>query len=76
MVTFLVIASILAAAAGLMSVTEATMGVYLVGVACWLGVLARIQQASVQHERVLNPPKKPIDYTGMTHAEAEAASKQ
>ena len=41
----LLIGSSIAAAMGLLSLSEATLGVGLICSACWLGILARIVQA-------------------------------
>ena len=45
MVGILIILGILALAVGFLSLTEATLGVGIVGLACFLGILARIAQA-------------------------------
>ena len=46
----LVLAGIGAAIAGVMTVTQGTAGVGFMAGACFLGILARIAQAAVQHD--------------------------
>ena len=47
---FLIVLGLLAAAGGLLSLSEATTGVGIIGFGCFLGVLARIAQADKQHK--------------------------
>lgn len=59
---FLVVTSILAVVYGILSLSQATMGVGLVGAALWLGVMARLAQSRAQHRETLKalapPPEK------------------
>lgn len=48
----LVLVSLLVAAAGVVFVTPATVGVFLIGVACWLCINARLYQADAQHKEM------------------------
>ena len=50
MSAFLVFLSILVAVAGGLFVTKATLGVALIGAACYLGIVARILQADKNHD--------------------------
>lgn len=45
----LLLASLIAAVVGFMFVSEATMGVAIIGIAVWLAALGRIAQADKQH---------------------------
>jgi predicted branched-subunit amino acid permease len=49
MTTFLVIIAILAAIIGAVSLSPATSGVGIICIACFLGILARLTQASDHH---------------------------
>ena len=53
---FLVILGILVVLGGILSLTQATMGVGLIAIGCFLAILARLAQAEAQHRQVL-PPK-------------------
>jgi len=48
-----VISAWIALLAGGFSLTQATMGAGIVGVACFLGIIARLAQASRQHEEIV-----------------------
>jgi hypothetical protein len=49
----LVVVGLLVGAVGLFSLTQATLGVGLVGLALFAGVLARIAQARAQHMAIM-----------------------
>lgn len=53
MPAFLVFLSILVAVAGLLLTSRATLGVSLIGLACYLGIVARIMQADKAAEALL-----------------------
>lgn len=53
MVGFLVLLSVLAGVVGFMLLTEATLGAGIIGVACLLGVLARLAQADQHHKTLM-----------------------
>jgi hypothetical protein len=50
MVALLVLLSLIIAAGGVVSLTQATLGVGGIGFACLIGILARIAQASAYHD--------------------------
>ena len=50
MVFLLGILSFLAVGAGLMLLSNATLGVGVVAAGCWLAIIARVAQAHQQHE--------------------------
>ena len=50
MSTALVVIAILAVAIGVLSLSQATMGVGVIAIGCFIGILARIAQAS-EHNR-------------------------
>lgn len=50
MVTVLLVLSVIAAVFGLLSLSEATMGVGVLALACLLGIFARIAQAHQHHQ--------------------------
>ncbi len=52
MVNVLFLLSLVALAAGLSAMTQATLGAVLVAVACWLGIWARIIQADRQQKQL------------------------
>jgi predicted branched-subunit amino acid permease len=56
MITLLVIVAILAAIIGALSLSQATSGVGIICIACFLGILARLAQAS-EHNAKNNTPK-------------------
>lgn len=58
MVAILIALSLGAALLGLLALTQATMGTGFVGVACLLGILARIAQASEHNAEYLKRMKK------------------
>jgi hypothetical protein len=45
----MVIVSVLAIIVGFLLSSQATTGVVIIGIACWAGIMARIIQASGQH---------------------------
>ena len=47
----LIILSLLALVAGVLSLSNATLGVGLIGVACYIGILARLLQAATYQNR-------------------------
>jgi hypothetical protein len=49
-----VILGAIALVIGLFSLTQTTMGAGIIGIACFLGILARIAQASKQHRELIN----------------------
>lgn len=49
MTALLIVLGLLAAVLGSLLLSEATMGVGVIGLACFLGILGRIAQASGQH---------------------------
>ena len=51
MVVILILLAILLAGAGIFSISQATLGVGLLAVACFLGILARIAQAAKHQEK-------------------------
>ncbi|WP_208588000.1 hypothetical protein [Xanthomonas fragariae] len=53
MVTALVIISILAVAIGVLSLSQATMGVGVIAIGCFIAILARLAQASEHHKSLL-----------------------
>ncbi len=53
MTILLVIIALLVAFVGALFLTEATMGVGIICGACFLAILARITQASSQHEKLM-----------------------
>jgi hypothetical protein len=53
---FLVILGLLVVLGGILSLTQATLGVGLIAIGCFLAILARLAQAEVQHRKTL-PPK-------------------
>ncbi|WP_158606133.1 hypothetical protein [Simplicispira hankyongi] len=53
---FLVILGILVVIGGILSLSQATLGVGLIAIGCFLAILARLAQAEAQHRRAL-PPK-------------------
>lgn len=65
MAGLLILLGILALGAGLLFLSEATTGVGIIGVACFLGILARIAQASEQHQKLM-------DALGLEEGETEA----
>lgn len=46
MTVLLVIAALVAVAIGVLALTQATLGIGLIAIGCFLGILARIAQAS------------------------------
>ncbi|MGD0707991.1 MAG: hypothetical protein ABSA51_06000 [Anaerolineaceae bacterium] len=52
MKAILVSVSILLVLVGLIEVSQATLGIYCVGAACWLGIMARIAQADKHQEKI------------------------
>jgi hypothetical protein len=78
MLPILVILSVIAGLVGLFLLTQATWGVGLIGFACLLGILARIQQASLYQEKMgvalsprpaAAPPAPPREDPGPTIAD-------
>lgn len=57
----LLLLSVLAALASFMFVSEATMGVWVLGAACWLAILARLMQAEKQHTAVMRVLRRESD---------------
>jgi len=57
----LLVIAVLVAVAGVFSASEATLGAVLMGLACFLGILARIAQAGDQHKErtAIAAPSKP-----------------
>lgn len=53
MTALLIVLGLLAAALGGLLLSEATMGVGIIGLACFLGILGRIAQASAQHAETM-----------------------
>ena len=53
---FLVILGLLVVLGGILSLTQATLGVGLIAIGCFLAILARLAQAEAQHRKIL-PPK-------------------
>jgi len=53
---FLVILGLLVVLGGILSLTQATLGVGLIAIGCLLAILARLAQAEAQHRKTL-PPK-------------------
>jgi hypothetical protein len=53
---FLVVLGLLVVLGGILSLTQATLGVGLIAIGCFLAILARLAQAEVQHRKTL-PPK-------------------
>jgi len=54
---------------GLFTMSQATTGVALIGIACALSIWARIAQASAQHQDLMNklsPPAKPAPMVSET----------
>lgn len=49
MVTILLLVGLLLAGAGLLSLSQATLGIGLIGLACFCGITARLIQADHQH---------------------------
>jgi succinate-acetate transporter protein len=61
MTVILILFSLLAIVFGILSMSQATMGAAIVGVGCFLGILARISQAYEHHAelvKLLTPPPK------------------
>ena len=54
----LIVLSVVVALIGVFSLSEATVGVGLVALACLLGIFARIAQASNYHSKLLDKEKK------------------
>lgn len=52
MLIFLIIVAIILGIAGLLSLSEATQGVGLIGLACLAGILARLRQAADHQEQL------------------------
>lgn len=52
MTALLVVLGLLAAGLGSLLLSEATMGVGIIGLACFVGILGRISQASGQHAEI------------------------
>jgi hypothetical protein len=52
-VPFLIALAVLGAVIGLLTVTQATQGVWAVAAACLFAILARIAQAGVQHREMV-----------------------
>jgi len=50
MAKLFIVLGLVAAAVGFFTLSEATMGVGIIGLACFLGILGRIAQAGDQHE--------------------------
>jgi hypothetical protein len=63
MVFILVGLSLIAGFAGLMSLSEATMGVGIIGLACLFGIFARIEQARAQHYKLMGSLKNRLPDT-------------
>ena len=57
MTGFLIILALLGAFIGAVFLSNATMGVGFIGGACLLGILARIAQASIQHQELIQKIK-------------------
>jgi len=57
----LVIAAILGGIAGFNYLSQATLGIGIIGIACLCGILGRIAQASVQHDQLLGRDIKEED---------------
>lgn len=53
MSTALVVIAILAVAIGVLSLSQATMGVGIIAIGCFIGILARIAQASEHNRSVI-----------------------
>jgi succinate-acetate transporter protein len=53
MTIILILLSLVAIAGGILSMTQATMGAAIVGIGCFLGILARISQAYDQHAELV-----------------------
>jgi len=54
MTTALVILALLVLGAGVLSLSQATLGVGLIGIACFLGIMARLAQAEAHTSRVIS----------------------
>jgi hypothetical protein len=54
--TFLLVLAVLAAVAGLLQLSQATLGVGLIAMGCFFGILARIEQARSQNKSSPVPP--------------------
>lgn len=59
MLPLLVVVALLAAVAGVLTLTPATYGVGFCALACWFGILARLAQAHAYH-RELHPDVVPV----------------
>jgi hypothetical protein len=64
----LIILAVLAALVGLVSLSQATLGVGLICGGCLLGVLARIAQAQAQHRELQEVLKRAGAATGLPAA--------
>lgn len=64
MTILLVVGAVLLGLAGLLELSQATLGVGLIALACLLAILARIEQATRQHYRA-HPPAR-IDPSSTT----------
>jgi hypothetical protein len=53
MTIFLLVVSAMMVVYGFLSLTPATLGVGLIGIACWFGILSRISQAETHHHELM-----------------------
>ena len=79
-VALLIIIALLAAVVGFFSLSEATMGLRILAVACFLGILARIVQASAHQTEIKkllqDPLRSPILTPPVHWKESEETDKQ
>jgi hypothetical protein len=54
--SILIVLAVLAAVAGLLQLSQATLGVGLIAMGCFFGILARIEQARAQGKPPQLPP--------------------
>ncbi len=80
MLTSLIIGALLAGVIGLLSLTQATMGVGIVALGCLVGILARLEQADRLHRAHLRFMQQELEYlvderlpgrSGVPRAEAQ-----
>jgi hypothetical protein len=64
----LLIGAVLAAAVGMLLISQATAGVGLIGIGCLCGILARIVQAALYEKRNQSrtiPSRSPVETNGL-----------